>query len=117
MYRGMTSADHPTTLRLPASLHALAAMAGLLERLERTPRQASAEQYRAVVQRVQALLAAAEPGAALDALLQAAPATAELYENLQYTHAGLCRSPLEAALNAELAASAALTALRTSKAG
>lgn len=112
----MTSAD-PTTLRLPASLHALAAMASLLERLERTPRQASADQYRAVAQQVQLLLAAAEPGAALDALLQAAPATAELYENLQYTHAGLCRSPLEAALNAELATSAALAALRTPKAG
>jgi len=105
-------ADHPTrpdTLRLPASLHVLAAMAALLERLEREPRQASAAQYRGVAQQVSQLLAEAEPGAMLDALLAVAPATTELYENLQYTHAGLCRSPLEAGLNAELAASAAIT--------
>lgn len=98
----------PTTLRLPASLHALAAMAGLLERLERQPRQASAAQYRGVAQQVSQLLTEAEPGAALDALIALAPATAELYENLQYVHAGLCRSPMQAALNAELAATAAL---------
>jgi len=102
----------PTTLKLPARLHALAAMSALLERLENQPRQASAEQYRGVVQQVQALLAEAEPGPMFDALLGAAPATAELYENLQYQHAGLCRSPLEAALNAELAAVAAIGRLR-----
>lgn len=104
-------ADHPTrpdTLRLPARLQALAAMAALLERLEHSPRQASAEQYRGVVQQVNMLLGEAEPGAMLDALLAVAPAAAELYENLQYRHAGLCKSPLEAALNAELAATAAI---------
>jgi hypothetical protein len=41
-------------------------------------------------------------------VLGAHPAAAELYENLQYEHAGLCRSPLEAALNAELLAGAAI---------
>jgi hypothetical protein len=99
-------------IRLPARLQTLAAMALLLERLERQPRSASAEQYRSVVDQIKTLLAAAEPGAALDALLKAAPATAELYENLIYAHAGLCRSPLEAALNAELAASAVLAKAR-----
>lgn len=98
----------PGTLRPPTHLHVLAAMAALLERLEREPRQASAAQYRAVVRQVSRLLAEAGPGDALDALLALAPATAELYENLQYSHAGLCRSPLEAGLNAELAATAAL---------
>ncbi|MFY9509618.1 MAG: hypothetical protein WAQ05_01415 [Rubrivivax sp.] len=98
----------PSTLRLPASLQVLAAMASLLERLEHQPRQASASQYRGVVQQITQLLAEAEPGPALDALLGAAPATAELYENLQYQHAGLCRSPMEAALNAELGTAAAL---------
>lgn len=106
------STDTPDTLRLPASLQVLAAMGALLERLERQPRQASADQYRGVVQQITQLLGQAEPGPALDALLAALPATAELYENLQYRHAGLCRSPLEAALNAELAASAALAKLR-----
>ncbi len=100
---------------LPSSLRALAAMAALLERLERephTPGGASADQYRGVVRQVSELLAQAEPGPALDMLLAAAPATAELYENLQYGHAGLVRAPLEAALNAELAATAAIARAR-----
>jgi hypothetical protein len=97
---------------LPARLHSLAAMAGLLERLERQPSSASAAQYRGVALQVLGLLAVAEPDAHLDALLGAAPATAELYENFRYAHAGLCRSPLEQALNAELAACAALSRAR-----
>jgi len=98
-----------TTLRFPARLHALAAMASLLERLDGQPRQASAEQYRAVARQINDLLADAEPGAMLDALLSMAPATAELYENIQYAYAGLCRSPLDTASDAELAAKAAIT--------
>jgi hypothetical protein len=97
-----------TQLQLPARLHALAAMASLLERLDRHPRGASAGQYQGVVEQVKLLLGQAEPGAEFDALLAVAPATAEVYENLHYEQAGLCRSPLEAALNAELAAGAAL---------
>ncbi|UUX93964.1 hypothetical protein [Aquabacterium sp. J223] len=97
----------PAPLRLPERLVPLAAMAHLLERLERTPRPAgpaSADQYRDLVQRLEAALADQPMDAALQALLNAHPATAELYENLQYRHAGLCRSPLEASLNAELKA-------------
>lgn len=97
-----------TPLRLPSRLHALAAMASLLERLEHKPSSASAEQYRGVVHQINTLLGEAEPGIALDALLASAPATAELYENIQYAYAGLCRSPLEVASSAELAAKAAL---------
>ena len=99
-----TQAQHP----LPARLHSLAAMAGLLERLERTPSSASAEQYRSVARQVSALLAQAEPDEHLHRLLDIAPATAELYENQRYNIAGLCRAPLERALNAELAATAAI---------
>ena len=101
-----------TPIRLPARLQTLAAMAMLLERLENQPRSASPDQYRGVVTQINTLLAAAEPGPALDSLLTAAPATAELYENLTYEHAGLCRSPLEVALNAELAVGAALEKAR-----
>jgi nitroreductase len=97
---------------LPATLHDLAAMAMLLERLERQPRKASAEQYRDVVQRVGELLVDAEPGDALNALLAVAPATAEIYENQQYAHAGLVRSPLDASLAAENAAVAAIARAR-----
>jgi hypothetical protein len=97
---------------LPAALHDLAAMALLLERLERQPRAASAEQYRDVALRVGELLAEAQPGDALNALLAVAPAAAEIYENQQYAHAGLCRSPLDQALAAEKAAVAAITRSR-----
>lgn len=100
----MKTSDHT----LPAELRDLAAMAVLLERLERQPRKASAEQYRHVVQRVTQLLNDAEPGEALHGLLAAAPATAEIYENLHYEHAGLCLAPLERAMEAERAAVAAI---------
>jgi hypothetical protein len=86
----------------PTRLSDLAALAALLERIERQPGATSPAQYREVARRIEALLAAAEPGPALDALLAIAPATALLYENLHYGHAGLCRSPLEAALGAEV---------------
>jgi hypothetical protein len=96
----------------PAALHNLAAMAVLLERLERNPRQASAEQYRDVVHQVTELLEAAEPGDALNALLGVAPATAELYENLRYAQAGLVLAPLERATATEQAAAAAIERAR-----
>jgi hypothetical protein len=106
-----TDTRHP----LPARLHSLAAMAGLLERLERISahsESASAEQYRGVARQVSRLLAEAEPDELLHKLLDAAPASAELYENMRYEVAGLCRSPLERALNAELAAGAAIAKAR-----
>lgn len=98
---------------LPSALRDLAAMAALLERLELNPHgSASAGQYRDVALRVRGLLAEAPPGPLLEMLLSAAPATAALYENLQYAHAGLVRAPLDAALEAELAATAAIAKAR-----
>jgi hypothetical protein len=88
-------------------------MAGLLERLEHQPSSASPEQYRDVARQVTALLAAAPVDEHLHALLNAAPAAAELYENMRYALAGLCRAPLDSALQAELAATAAITQART----
>jgi hypothetical protein len=98
-----------TILRVPHRLQTLAAMASLLQRLDITPRSASAQQYRDVARQVQRLLGEADPGADLDAVLSAFPAAAEVYENLNYQHAGLCRTALEPALNAELAATELLT--------
>ena len=109
---------------LPARLHTLAAMAGLLERLEANPTAAvtgaSAEQYRSVALCVQTLLEKVVQSAQstaggdddLHRLLRAAPHTAELYENLRYGVAGLCLHPLEPALNAEMAATAAIRQAR-----
>jgi len=93
---------HPTPSRAdPTSTRVLAA---LLERLERSTAEVDAQQYRSVVRRLADALAQAEPGAALDAVLAAFPAASQLYENLQYEHAGLCRSPLDPALAAEMQA-------------
>jgi hypothetical protein len=93
----------------PVDVSTLALMARLLERLDRSAEPVDAGQYRAVAQRVSALLAATPPSEALKAVLDACPSAAELYENLNYRHAGLCRSPLDEALGAE---SKALSAIR-----
>jgi hypothetical protein len=82
----------------------LVTLARMLERLDRSGVAVDPKQYLAVVDHLSEVLQAVPRDAALDAVLEASPATAELYENLHYQHAGLCRSPLEAALNAELAA-------------
>jgi hypothetical protein len=74
----------------------------LLERLEHLPRGATPTQYRDVVRRIGELLQAAEPGADFDRLLGALPATTEVWENLQYGNAGLCRSSLDEATQAEI---------------
>src|SRR5687767_5981854 len=90
------------TRTLPERFRVLLTLAQLLERLERNIAPSSADQYRSVVDHLSKELSAAEPGEDLDVLLATFPATAELYENLQYAHAGLCRSPLDASLQAEL---------------
>lgn len=90
----------------------LVMLARMLERLDRSTVAVDPQQYRAVVGQLGEMLLAAPHDAALEAVLQASPATAELYENLQYAHAGLCRSPLDPALQAELAARDAIAAAR-----
>lgn len=76
-------------------------LAELLERLERSAVPVGAEQYRSVVQHLVSELGDVEPGTALGALLDSHPAAAELYENVNYQYAGLCRSALDASLAAE----------------
>lgn len=90
----------------------LVVLARLLDRLERSARPVDAEQFRAVAVRLAAALENAPAGDVLEAIVQGFPAVAEMYENLNYRHAGLCRSPLEAALAAEMAARAAIDAAR-----
>ncbi len=89
----------------PKALHVLAA---LLERLEHSTMPVDAAQYRLVVERLLQALRATKTDASLGTLLASHPAAAELYENMQYELAGLCRSPLEAALAAEIKARAIL---------
>lgn len=90
----------------------LVTLARMLERLEHSTVAIDPQQYRGVVEHLGEVLLAVPHDATLEAVLEASPATAELYENLQYQHAGLCRSPLEAALQAELSARAAIDAAR-----
>lgn len=83
-------------------------LAQLLERLERSTVPVGAEQYRSVVRHLIDEFNEAQPGDDLNRLLDAYPGAAELYENLRYRHAGLCRSPLDASLAAELRAREAI---------
>jgi enoyl reductase-like protein len=76
-------------------------LASLLERMEHSQQTLDAGQYQSVVKRLAEALADAKPGEALGELLAAHPAAAQVYENIYYQYAGLCRSALEPALTAE----------------
>ena len=104
-FRNM-NATHTTTqvVRVPGRLVPLATLARLLERLDHSREPVDADQYLAVVRRLQQLLQDTPADEALHAVLEAFPSAAQVYENLQYRHAGLCRSPLERSLRSELAA-------------
>ena len=83
-------------------------LAELLERLEHSAVPVGPEQYRSEVLHLVDELGDVEPGVALGALLDTHPAAAELYENVNYQYAGLCRSELDASLVAELKAKEAI---------
>jgi len=85
-------------------LEALVALARLLERVDHGSQPIAAEQYRSLITRLKALLSEDLPADALKAILAHFPATAELYENLNYAHAGLVCAPLDQAIEAELQA-------------
>ncbi len=89
---------------LPARLRDLAMLAALLERIERDARRPDPEQYRLLVARIREQLRCLPMDAALDAMLAGFPATAEIYENLRYELAGLCRAPLAHSVGTERAA-------------
>jgi hypothetical protein len=90
----------------------LVVLARVLDRLERSAEPVDAEQFRSVVERLSAELLSTPRDAGLEAVLETFESVAELYENLQYEHAGLCRSALEPALQAELDARAAIESAR-----
>ncbi|HKX39540.1 MAG TPA: hypothetical protein VJO99_00155 [Burkholderiaceae bacterium] len=87
-------------------IETLVALAGLLERVEKTPiEKVGADQYRTLARQVEAALAEDMPDAALQAVLHAYPATAEVYENLHYAQSGLSRSGLDRSVGSEMLAS------------
>ena len=104
--RRTAAAQQPVveTTHPPADLAVLRALAGLLQRLEATRLRVSAQQYRSVARQLAQAMSDVRPDAHLHALLDAHPAAAEIYENQQYHHAGLCRCPLELSLWSEFLA-------------
>lgn len=96
----------------PARLAVAVLLSQLLERLDRSAEPVGAEQYLSVVRHLQEEFVELGAEDSLSALLDAYPAAAELYENLNYQHAGLCRSPLELSLDAELRARKAIERAR-----
>lgn len=86
----------------------LRVLAALLDRLESSVVPVDPTQYANVVSHLSQALREVRAGAALGALLSAHPAAAELYENTQYEVAGLCRSPLDASMEAEQQAKAVI---------
>lgn len=89
-------------------LETVIALARLLERVENSGVAVGADQYRALVRQLAVALSQEIPDDALQAVLGAYPAAAELYENMHYAQSGLSRSPLERSVGSEMLASQAL---------
>ena len=87
-------------------IETLVALAGLLERVEKAPiEKVGADQYRTLVRQVEAAMVEEMPDAALHTVLNAYPATAQVYENLHYARSGLSRSGLDRSVASEMLAS------------
>jgi hypothetical protein len=96
----------PTTVK--PNLAVTHVLAVLLERLECSTVPVCAEQYRSVVTHLVNEFSEVPAGAALGALLDAHPAAAELYENLNYATSGLCCSSIVRSLAANQQAKAVI---------
>ena len=107
----------PRTESLPSRLETLIALARLLERVEASPIAVGADQYRALVTRIKAALAESLPAPVLQAILDAHPATAEIYENMNYEISGLSRSPLDRSVATEMLATQLLHKIAANAAG
>ncbi len=95
-------------IQIPERLRVVVTLAQLLERLEVGVQPGGGGQYQSVVRHQVDELGRLESDEALELVLDNFPATAELYENLHYHQAGLCRAPLDTALNAEVQARVAI---------
>jgi hypothetical protein len=94
----------PDLATLRHRLETLIALAGLLERVERSAAHIGADQYRQLVVRLEHVLGEELPDDGLHAVLAVHPATAELYENLHYERSGLSRSSLDRSVASEMQA-------------
>jgi len=87
-----------------AQFEAAIALAQILERVERGVEPVNADQYQVLVARLKAALSEELPEPALNAILGALPAAAEVYENMHYQLSGLSRSSLERSVSSEMLA-------------
>lgn len=71
----------------------LVALANRLESIEESVAPVGADYYQALVRNLMQALSEDLPGRTVQALLNAHPAAAELYENMHYAKTGLSRSP------------------------
>jgi hypothetical protein len=101
----------------PRTLTVTHVLAELLERLDRSAEPVGADQYRSVAQHLMRELSGLQSDFALQALLDTHPAAAELYENVNYQHAGLCKSSLDAAVNSEMQARAVIARAKSQTGG
>ena len=104
MFEGKQDMRSTSPVEIPARLSKLVNLAQSLEYVEQGGVAMDADQYRSLVRQLADELREVPQDEALDLILSSFEATRVLYENLQYRHAGLCRSPLEKALNTEIAA-------------
>ncbi len=95
-----------------AQLSIIETLAYALERVERGFSSVSPLQYLRLTARLSEALHTVGPGVSLQAVLESFPATVELYENVNYERAGLCRSPLQASSDAEVMARTILARAR-----
>jgi hypothetical protein len=101
-----------TPVEIPARLSVLVSLAQCLEHVEQSGLPVDADQYLNLVIKLGDALSTTKQDESLSYVLNAFPATATLYENLQYQHAGLCRSSLDLSLSAEIATRALLSKVR-----
>jgi hypothetical protein len=106
--KAMKATNTPAAKTAKSDLAVTQVLAHLLERLDQSRVPVGAEQYRSVVMHLVEEFRDVESGPGLGRLLDHYPAAAELYENLNYQYAGLCRSGLDASLAAEIAAKDAI---------
>lgn len=90
---------------LQSRLEMAIALARLFERADCAPAAIGADQYLALARQLRKALAKDLPAPALQAILDAFPATAELYENMHYAESGLSQSPLDRSVATEMMAS------------
>lgn len=101
----MSAIPHET---VKSRLENVIALARLLDRVEASAVKINANQYQVLVHKLKVALAQELPHDALQAVLGAHPAAAELYENQHYAESGLSRSSLERSVGSEMLASQAI---------